>query len=117
VTTPAADQLIRLHMRQFRAHFNEVKKFEKYLTDAELVLLTRNDFLPMADDVARARVAKCVDLFGAVPRSVFEMKEVPQFKSHRSDVELGIVRTCVANGELDSVIEAASVKVREWFGK
>ena len=30
---------------------------------------------------------------------------------------LAIVRTCVANGELDSVIEAASVKVRERFGK
>jgi len=30
---------------------------------------------------------------------------------------LGIVRTCVTNGELDSVIEAASVKVRERFGK
>jgi len=30
---------------------------------------------------------------------------------------LAIVRTCVANGELDSVIEAASVKVREKFGK
>ena len=30
---------------------------------------------------------------------------------------LGIVRTCVANGELDVVIEAASVKVRERFGK
>ena len=30
---------------------------------------------------------------------------------------LGIVRTCVASGELDAVIEAASVKVRERFGK
>ena len=30
---------------------------------------------------------------------------------------LGIVKTAVANGELDSVIEAASVKVRERFGK
>jgi len=30
---------------------------------------------------------------------------------------LDIVRTCVANGELDSVIEAASVKVRERFRK
>ena len=30
---------------------------------------------------------------------------------------LGIFRTCVANGELDSVIEAASVKVRERFRK
>jgi len=30
---------------------------------------------------------------------------------------LSIVRTCVANGELDSVIEAASVKVRQRFGK
>jgi hypothetical protein len=30
---------------------------------------------------------------------------------------LAIVRTCVANGELDSVIEAASVKVRERFRK
>jgi len=30
---------------------------------------------------------------------------------------LGIVRTSVANGELDTVIEAASVKVRERFGK
>lgn len=30
---------------------------------------------------------------------------------------LGIVKTAVASGELDSVIEAASVKVRERFGK
>ena len=30
---------------------------------------------------------------------------------------LGVVKTAVANGELDSVIEAASVKVRERFGK
>jgi len=30
---------------------------------------------------------------------------------------LGIVKTAVANGELDSVIEAASIKVRERFGK
>jgi len=30
---------------------------------------------------------------------------------------LTIVRTSVASGELDSVIEAASVKVRERFGK
>jgi hypothetical protein len=30
---------------------------------------------------------------------------------------LGVVRTCIANGELDAVIEAASVKVRERFGK
>jgi len=30
---------------------------------------------------------------------------------------LAIVRTSVASGELDSVIEAASVKVRERFGK
>ena len=30
---------------------------------------------------------------------------------------LGIVRTCVANGELDSVVEAASVKIRERFEK
>jgi hypothetical protein len=28
-----------------------------------------------------------------------------------------LVRTIVTNGELDSVIEAASVKVRERFGK
>lgn len=99
LTTPSADQLIRLHMRQFRGHFNEVKKFEKYLTDAELILLTRNDFLPIADDVARARVGKCVELFGAVPRDVFDMKEVPQFKSHRSDLsdaELALLRQVTA---------------------
>ena len=30
---------------------------------------------------------------------------------------LNIVKTAVASGELDSVIEAASVKVRERFGK
>ena len=30
---------------------------------------------------------------------------------------LGIVRTCIASGELDAVIEAASVKVRERFGR
>ena len=40
-------------------------------------------------------------------------------KSESDDLlkTLGIVKAAVANGELDSVIEAASVKVRERFGK
>jgi integrating conjugative element protein (TIGR03761 family) len=86
MTTPLADQLVRDHMRLFRAHFNEVKRFEKYLGDADLLLLTRNDFLPTADDVARSRVSKCIETFGHVPKSIFSMEVVPEFKGHRGDV-------------------------------
>lgn len=86
LTVPLADQLIRDHMRLFRAHFNEVKKFEKYLGEPDLLLLTRNDFLPTADDVARQRVSKCVDMFGEVPRNVFNMELLPPFKAQRGDL-------------------------------
>lgn len=86
LTPPLADQLIRDHMRLFRGHFNEVKKFEKFLGEPDLLLLTRNDFLPTADDVARKRVSKCIDLFGEVPRSIFRMEQVPPFKAQRTDL-------------------------------
>lgn len=103
LTTNLADQLIKDHMRMFRAHFNEVKRFERYLGDADLLLLTRNDFLPTADDVARARVAKCIDTFGQVPKSIFNLDVVPPFKSHRgdlSDQEKELLRR-VTSGVLD----------------
>lgn len=86
LTSHLADQLIRDHMRMFRAHFNEVKRFERYLGDADLLLLTRNDFLPTADDVARARVSKCIETFGQVPKSIFNLDVIPPFKSHRGDL-------------------------------
>ncbi len=86
LTPPLADQLIRDHMRLFRGHFNEVKKFEKFLGEPDLLLLTRNDFLQSADAVARKRVAKCIDLFGEVPRAVFSMEHVPPFKAQRGEL-------------------------------
>lgn len=86
LTTHLADQLIKDHMRMFRAHFNEVKRFERYLGDADLLLLTRNDFLPTADDVARARVSKCIETFGQVPKSIFNLDVIPPYKSHRGDL-------------------------------
>jgi integrating conjugative element protein (TIGR03761 family) len=86
LTSTLADQLIRDHMRMFRAHFNEVKRFERYLGDADLLLLTRNDFLPTSDDVARARVSKCIETFGQVPKSIFNLDVIPPFKSHRGDL-------------------------------
>lgn len=103
LTTSLADQLIKDHMRMFRAHFNEVKRFERYLGDADLLLLTRNDFLPTADDVARDRVAKCIDTFGQVPKSIFNLDVIPPFKSHRgdlSDQEKELLRR-VTSGVLD----------------
>jgi integrating conjugative element protein (TIGR03761 family) len=86
LTGELADQIIKDHMRKFRGHFNEIKSFEKYLGDPDLMLLTRNDFLPAADDVARKRVAKCISTFGEVPRNVFNMDVKPPFKSNRSNV-------------------------------
>lgn len=115
LTTKASDQLIRLHMRQIRGHFNNVRKMERYLTDPELMLLTRHDFLPIADDVSRARVARCVELFGQVPRSIFEMQDVPQFKSHRSDVsekELALLRQVTA-GVADDDFDADAAESSE----
>jgi len=114
LTVPLADQLIRDHMRLFRAHFNEVKRFEKYLGEPDLLLLTRNDFLPTADDVARKRVAKCIEMFGEVPRNVFSMELAPPFKSHRGDLgeaERELLRK-VSTGVMDAAdaAEAASAE-------
>jgi integrating conjugative element protein (TIGR03761 family) len=108
LTTELADSLIRDHMRMFRAHFNEVKRFEKYLGDPDLLLTTRNDFLPTADDVARKRVSKCIEAFGNVPRSVFAMEVIPPFKNHRgdlSDAEKELLKR-VTSGVMDDQEEA-----------
>lgn len=110
LTTGLADDLIKNHMRIFRAHFNEVKRFEKHLGDPDLLLTTRNDFLPTADDVARKRIAKCIETFGQVPRSVFSLEVIPPFKNHRgdlSDAEKELLKR-VTSGVLDDQDEAES---------
>jgi len=56
--------------------------------------------------------------YGTKILEIQKNKNTIEFASAEDLVKtLGIVRTCVANGELDGVIEAASVKVRERFGK
>jgi integrating conjugative element protein (TIGR03761 family) len=110
LTTALADGLIKDHMRMFRAHFNEVKRFEKYLGDPDLLLTTRNDFLPTADDVARRRIAKCIETFGEVPRAVFALEVIPPFKNHRgdlSDAEKELLKR-VTSGVSDDQDEAES---------
>jgi integrating conjugative element protein (TIGR03761 family) len=119
VTVDQADHIIRGKMRLFRAHFNEVKKFEKYLGDPSLMLLTRNDFLGTADEVARKRVASCVELFGEVPRAVFNLEHVPPFKSHKSDLrshELELLKQVamgVSSEQDDAEVSALEQKAKD----
>ena len=119
LTVPLADQMIRDLMRRFRGHFNAVKSYERLLADPDVMLLTRNDFLPTADDVARKRVARMVETFGQVPRAIFEMSVEPQYKSHKADLnpnELALLRkvtTGVLDFAEDDAFEAASGTARQ----
>ena len=45
--------------------------------------LSRRDFLPSADEVARQRMHIAVTLFGEVPRTVFTGDEAPRHSQRR----------------------------------
>ena len=57
--------------RGLRALFLEPIRWERLLLREEMLPLSRRDFLPSADEVARQRMHIAVTLFGEVPRAVF----------------------------------------------
>jgi integrating conjugative element protein (TIGR03761 family) len=64
--------------RKLRALFLEPIRWERHLLREELRPLSRNDFLPGADESARRRVRAAVALFGEVPRKVFTGVDAPR---------------------------------------
>ena len=74
---------IRVVGRGMRALFLEPIRWERHLLREELRLLSRSDFLPTADEMARQRVRAVVALFGEVPRKVFTGAEAPRHTRRR----------------------------------
>ena len=69
--------------REIRALFLEPIRWERHLLRDELRQLSRSDFLPGADEIARQRVRVAVALFGEVPRKVFTGAEAPRHTRRR----------------------------------
>ena len=85
---------IRQVGRKLRALFLEPIRWERYLLREELRPLSRNDFLPGADESARKRVRAAVALFGEVPRKVFTGVDAPRHSQRRvklSEAELRLL--------------------------
>ena len=69
--------------RGLRALFLEPIRWERLLLREEMLLLSRRDFLPSADEVGRQRMHIAVTLFGEVPRTVFTGDEAPRHSQRR----------------------------------
>ena len=74
---------IRAVGRGLRALFLEPIRWERNLLREEMLPLSRRDFLPGADEVARQRVRAAVALFGEVPRKVFTGEDAPRHSQRR----------------------------------
>jgi len=74
---------IRAIGRGLRALFLEPIRWERNLLREEMLPLSRRDFLPGADEVARQRVRAAVVLFGELPRKVFTGEEAPRHSQRR----------------------------------
>ena len=69
--------------RGLRALFLEPIRWERLLLREEMLHLSRRDFLPGADEVARQRMHIAVTLFGEVPRTVFTGEDAPRHSQRR----------------------------------
>ena len=69
--------------RGLRALFLEPIRWERLLLREEMLPLSRSDFLPGADDLARQRMHIAVTLFGEVPRAVFTGDDAPRHSQRR----------------------------------
>ncbi len=69
--------------RGLRALFLEPIRWERRLLREEMLHLSRRDFLPGADEVARQRMHIAVTLFGEVPRAVFTGEDAPRHSQRR----------------------------------
>ena len=69
--------------RGLRALFLEPIRWERLLLREEMLPLSRSDFLPGADDMARQRTHLAVTLLGEVPRAVFIGDDAPRHSQRR----------------------------------
>ncbi len=74
---------IRVVGREMRALFLAPIRWERHLLREELRELSRSDFLPKADEMARQRVRAAIVLFGEIPRKVFTGTEAPRHTRRR----------------------------------
>ncbi|MEO8152352.1 MAG: PFL_4669 family integrating conjugative element protein [Rhizobacter sp.] len=83
MTEAQGRELISGVRRSCRAAFEVAVRFERHLTKPELRLLSRSDFLPLADEEARKRINAAVQAYGEVPRDVFTGKVRPRHSRRR----------------------------------
>jgi hypothetical protein len=72
--------------RECRSIFEAVVVYQRKLMRPELANLSRSDWLPMADDLAKKRVHAAVVLFGELPREVFNGTVAPKHSRRRLDI-------------------------------
>lgn len=72
--------------RRLRAVFHEIVRVERLLSNENMKPLSRADFLPGADELAKKRVTAAAQLFGEVPREVFAGHHRPRHSRRRVDV-------------------------------
>lgn len=103
---------IRAVGRQMRALFLEPIRWERNLLRDEMRQMSRSDFLPSADELARRRVQAAVALFGEVPRPVFTGANAPRHTRRRvklTDAELRLLEQASLSVELESPEPAAEL--------
>lgn len=87
---------------------------QRVLTRAELLPLSRIDFLPSAETAARQRVEAARALLGVLPRDVFTGEREPRHSRRRvsrlSDAELRLLDTVPLSGD-DGDPDAAAVEL------
>jgi hypothetical protein len=103
---------IRAIGRPLRALFLDPVRWERALLAEEMRPLTRNDFLPGADEAARKRVRAAMALFGEVPREIFTGAEAPRHTRRRgrlSDAELKLLQQASLGADAESVPSEAAL--------
>ena len=96
--------------RSCRSIFERVIYFQRNLLREQMRALSRADWLPVADELARKRIAAAVALFGELPREVFNGSLMPRHSRRRidlSDEELRLLDEVPLAGP-DAALEAAT---------
>ena len=76
-------QAITEMTRFIRRVFNETARFDRWLSNEQIHKLSRNDFVPEADEAATKRVTFASEVFGKVPGDVFSGKLQPRHSRRR----------------------------------
>lgn len=83
ISSQEAHQAIQAVKHKCRSVFERAVYCQKYLTQPELIKLTRLDFLPTAEALAQKRVAAVKALFGVVPKAIFMGERQPRHTKRR----------------------------------